>query len=62
MDYATRARIERQGERIIALEGQLVVLTEIVQLLLDRRRGRPPMADQKKLDELKELLTHGTHH
>lgn len=59
MDFATRARIERHGERIAELEAHVALLTEIAQVLLDRRRGRPTMVEQEKLDGLKEILTHG---
>ena len=61
MDYATRARIERQGERIIVLEGEVALLREIVQLLVDRQRGRPSIEAQEKLKHLKAALNDGAH-
>ena len=61
MDYATRAKIERNSEKIVALERRVELLTELVRILISRRKGRPSMNDKDKIETILREVNHGPH-
>ena len=61
MDYATRAKIERNSERIVELERRVELLAELIRILLERRKGRPSMNDKDRIETILEEVSHGTH-